>query len=107
MSEENKIEAKKLSPTTDFLPSDGSSCSASSELLGNLESWADEFRSNQHGATLSILRAIRRIKDLERDVKEARGVAEIYRTIDARENRKNKLLTAMPWESRSLSNKQL
>ena len=29
MSQENEIEAKKLSPTTDFLPSDGASCSAS------------------------------------------------------------------------------
>ena len=28
MSQENEIEAKKLSPTTDFLPSDGASCSA-------------------------------------------------------------------------------
>jgi len=27
MSQENKIEAEKLSPTTDFLPSDGASCS--------------------------------------------------------------------------------
>lgn len=27
MSQENEIEAKKLSPTTDFLPSDGASCS--------------------------------------------------------------------------------
>ncbi len=37
MSQENKIEAKKLSPTTDFLPSDGASCSASSllEWLGD------------------------------------------------------------------------
>ena len=29
MSQENEIEAKKLSPTTDFLPSDGASCSPS------------------------------------------------------------------------------
>lgn len=28
MSQENKIEAEKPSPTTDFLPSDGASCSA-------------------------------------------------------------------------------
>ncbi len=27
MSQENEIEAKKLTPTTDFLPSDGASCS--------------------------------------------------------------------------------
>lgn len=31
MSQENEIEAKKTSPTTDFLPSDGASCSASSD----------------------------------------------------------------------------
>ncbi len=29
MSKKNKIEAKKLSPTTDFLPSDGASCCGS------------------------------------------------------------------------------
>ena len=29
MSQENEIEAKKLRPTTDFLPSDGASCCAS------------------------------------------------------------------------------
>jgi len=28
MSQENEIEAEKLSPTTDFLPSDGASCSS-------------------------------------------------------------------------------
>ena len=32
MSQENEIEAKKLSPTTDFLPSDGASCSPSFEV---------------------------------------------------------------------------
>lgn len=33
MSQENEIEAEKLSPTTDFLPSDGASCYASSDDL--------------------------------------------------------------------------
>ena len=32
MSQENEIEAKKLSPTTDFLPSDGASCYASLQI---------------------------------------------------------------------------
>jgi hypothetical protein len=37
MSEENKIEAEKLSPTTDFLPSDGASCSSSSILKRRMQ----------------------------------------------------------------------
>jgi hypothetical protein len=34
MSQKNKIEAEKLNPTTDFLPSDGASCSHSSVSAG-------------------------------------------------------------------------
>ena len=33
------------------------------ELLENLEAWGEEFRSNQHGATLTILRAKKTIAD--------------------------------------------
>ena len=33
------------------------------ELLENLEAWGEEFRTNQHGATLTILRARKTIAD--------------------------------------------
>jgi hypothetical protein len=38
-------------------------CSASSELLENLQEWGEHFREKQHGATLTILRARRTILD--------------------------------------------
>ena len=44
MSQKNKIEAKILAPTTDFLPSDGASCSALEVLANVLEMPADELR---------------------------------------------------------------
>ena len=33
------------------------------ELVENLEEWAEEFRQSQHGATLTVLRVLRKIKD--------------------------------------------
>ena len=33
------------------------------ELVENLEEWANEFRQSQHGATLTILRVLRKIRD--------------------------------------------
>jgi hypothetical protein len=38
-------------------------CSASSELIENLWEWGEYFRENQHGATLTILRARKMISD--------------------------------------------
>ena len=38
-------------------------CSASSELLENLQEWGEHFREKQHGATLTILRARKTILD--------------------------------------------
>lgn len=35
------------------------------EFVGNLREWAEEFRQSQHGATLTILRALRKIRDAE------------------------------------------
>ena len=41
MSQENKIEAKKLSPTKGFLPSDGASCYASLVVDARVRYWED------------------------------------------------------------------
>jgi hypothetical protein len=51
--------------TTQPTPSPGATCSASSELLETLQEWAEEFRLSRHPASLTIYRAIQRIRETE------------------------------------------
>lgn len=39
-------------------------CSEIKSLLENMDAWADHFRHSQHGATLTMLRAIQTIREL-------------------------------------------
>lgn len=52
MSQENKIEAEKLSPTTDFLPSGGASCSPSSTPETDRIATADDWVQAGHARVL-------------------------------------------------------
>ena len=51
------------------------------ELIENLDEWADHFRQDQHGVTLSLLRAIRAINEMQKRIGErddARRMWSIY-----------------------------
>lgn len=41
------------------------------ELLGNLQEWGEHFRSEQHGVTLTILRAKKMLSDITNLLSEA------------------------------------
>ena len=60
MSQENEIEAKELSQTTDFLPSDGASCCASSAREPDLGEWLGPVGvKTMEDAALGIYNGIR------------------------------------------------
>lgn len=47
------------------------------ELVENLEEWASEFRQSQHGATLTVLRVLRKIHDAK-DALEKLGATQTH-----------------------------
>lgn len=47
------------------------------ELVENLEEWANEFRQSQHGATLTVLRVLRKIHDAK-DALEKLGATQTH-----------------------------
>ena len=64
--------------TDDGSPSGAAPCSALRELLENLEEWGEHFREQQHGATLTLLRARKTITD------QAARIDELLHALEAK-----------------------